>query len=446
MNGGQQSSPASIGIKLFMAKRLLQPTKRQKLLEKRKRHRELFNNLYEAAGGGPQATAFYDKLVAAKEAQMKANKLVLESLPEEVIEKLEGFPPGAYVRLMFKGMPYQFIERFNPNQPLVAGGIPSAEESNGFIQIRFRTHRWLKHVLRSNDPATVSIGWRRYQTVCVFSKEEHNLRNRYLKYSLPHEHCLATLYGPLVPAKTGVVFFVNSAWRPPSDTTEGLIKAALTNPSVSQPGDFRATFEAPIRKSDLVFLRTFVAVELPKYCNPVPNRLCPIDGDGDTQGQGWRLLRTLTELRREKGIKAPSNSDSVYKDIHRPVHVPTPLYVSTKLVAQLPFAQKPKPTRREARAMVGGDPVRAALFTELPAPVRSVSDHPEGETRADLLDRLRQLHADFKERQRKKMAQRVGKHKKQISKAEAQKAANLRKKRKDYFAKHGKKADKNKSD
>ncbi|THD24821.1 Ribosome biogenesis protein BMS1 [Fasciola hepatica] len=491
-------------------KRLLRPTKRQKLLEKRKRHKELFHNLYEATGGGPQATAFYDKLVAAKEAQMKANKLVLDSLPQEAVEKLEGFPPGAYVRLMFKGMPYQFMERFNPNQPLVAGGIPSTEESRGFIQIRFRTHRWFKNVLRSNDPTTVSIGWRRYQTVCVFSKEEHNMRNRYLKYSLPHEHCLATVYGPPVPAKTGVVFFVNSAWLPLKNTADdrpnfrvagtgsvvstnqsfqimkklkligepykifsktafirnmfnsslevskmvgsriqtvsnirGLIKAALTNPSVSQPGDFRATFEAPIRRSDLVFLRTFAAVDLPKYYNPVPNRLCPIEGDADAQSQGWRLLRTLTDLRRAKGIQAETRPDSVYKDIHRPVHVPTPLYVPTKLVAQLPFAQKPKPTRREAREMLGGDPVRAALLAPLPAPVRSVSDGPEGETRHDLLNRLRRLHANFKERQKQKMTERVTKHKKQIKKEEARKAASLRKKRKHYFAKHGKKDEKN---
>ncbi|KER18597.1 hypothetical protein T265_15951, partial [Opisthorchis viverrini] len=116
-------------------------------------------------------------------------------------------------------IPYQFIDRFNPCQPLVAGGLPSAEEAKGYIQVRFRTHRWLKRVLRSNDPITVSIGWRRYQTVGVFSKEEHNLRNRFLKYSLPHEHCLITIYGPLVPAKTGVTLFVNSAWRPQSDAS-----------------------------------------------------------------------------------------------------------------------------------------------------------------------------------------------------------------------------------
>ncbi|CAL8089317.1 unnamed protein product [Calicophoron daubneyi] len=486
-------------------KSLLRPTKRQKLLEKRERHKALFNQLYEAAGGGPEATAYYDKIVAAREAQIAANKKVLESLPEDVVERLEGFPPGAYVRMVLKGVPARFLERFNPCQPLVAGGLPSVEESKGYLQIRFRTHRWLRRVLRSNDPVSVSIGWRRYQSVGVFSKEEHNLRNKFLKYSLSHEHCFVTIYGPIVSPKTGALLFMNSAWRPESSDSNnlpkfriagtgsvtstdqsfqivkklkligepykifsktafihgmfnsalevskmigariqtvsnirGLIKAALTNPSVSKPGDFRATFEAQIRKSDLVFLRSFVAVELPKYYNPVLNRLFPIIGEEESgeDGNGWRLLRTLTELRREAGEKPQANPDSQYKPIHRPVFVPAPLCVPTKLVAQLPFAHRPKPTRREARAMLGGDPIRSALSDELPPPVRPAIER-DMDSRDDLLFRLRELHADFKQRQRDKMVSRVTKHKKELAKKEQRKAANDRRKRKSYFARQG---------
>ncbi|TNN18894.1 Ribosome biogenesis protein BMS1 [Schistosoma japonicum] len=362
-------------------KNLLRPTKRQKLLEKRQRHKALFNQLYEAAGGGPEATAFYDKLVAAREAQQALNQEVLKNLPEEAASQLEGFPPGVYVRIEIRGVPSHFMTRFDPCQPLVAGGLSSAEEAFGYLQIRFRTHRWLKRVLRSNDPLTVSIGWRRYQTVTVFSQEEHNLRKRFLKYSLPHEHCLATIYGPLVPPKTGVIAFVNSSWQSIDDPKNphlpafrvagtgsvidtnqsfqimkklkligepfkifsktafirgmfnsplevskmigcriqtaskirGLIKAALTNPSTSKPGDFRATFEAQICKADIVFLKTFFAVELPKYYNPVLNRLLPIIGEKDTGTTGWRLLRTLGELKWEAGIKSECNPDSQYK-------------------------------------------------------------------------------------------------------------------------------------
>ncbi|CAH8851293.1 unnamed protein product [Trichobilharzia szidati] len=488
-------------------KNLLRPTKRQKLLEKRQRHKALFNQLYEAAGGGPEATAFYDKLVAAREAQQALNQEVLKSLPEEVASRLEGFPPGAYVRLEIRGVPSQFIKRFDPCQPLVAGGLSSAEEAFGHLLIRFRTHRWLKRVLRSNDPLTVSIGWRRYQTVSVFSQEEHNLRKRYLKYSLPHEHCLATIYGPLVPPKTGVIAFVNSAWQSIDDPKNpylpafrvagtgtvidsnksfqimkklkligepfkifsktafirgmfnsslevskmigcriqtaskirGLIKAALTNPSTSKPGDFRATFEAQIRKADIVFLRTFFAVELPRYYNPVLNRLVPIAGEKSTQhsgsgGGGWRLLRTLGELKWEAGIKTESKPDSQYKPINRPIYVPAPLRVPTKLVAALPFAHKPKPSRKEALAMLGGDPVKAALNAELPPPVKTMDEMESGESRQEVIARLRQLHTDFLHRQKEKMVNRVTKHKKQLAKVNAVKAVNERKRRKEYFA------------
>ncbi|CAH8534153.1 unnamed protein product [Heterobilharzia americana] len=482
-------------------KNLLRPTKRQKLLEKRERHKALFNQLYEAAGGGPEATAFYDKLVAAREAQQALNQEVLKGLPEEVASRLEGFPPGAYVRIEIRGVPYQFITRFDPSQPLVAGGLSSAEEAFGHLQIRFRTHRWLKRVLRSNDPLTVSVGWRRYQTVSVFSQEEHNLRKRFLKYSLPHEHCLATIYGPLVPPKTGVIAFVNSAWQSVDDPKNphlpafrvagtgtvidsnksfqimkklkligepfkifsktafirgmfnselevskmigcriqtaskirGLVKAALTNPSNSKPGDFRATFEAQIRKADIVFLRTFFAVELPNYYNPVLNRLVPIAGEKDTKSGGWRLLRTLGELKWEAGIKTECNPDSQYKPINRPVYVPVPLRVPTKLVAALPFAHKPKPSRKEALAMLGGDPVKAALNAELPPPVKTM-DEMEAESRQELITRLRQLHSDFLQRQKEKMINRVTKHKKQLAKENATKAVNERKRRKEYFA------------
>ncbi|CAH8552818.1 unnamed protein product [Schistosoma guineensis] len=482
-------------------KNLLRPTKRQKLLEKRQRHKALFNQLYEEAGGGPEATAFYDKLVATREAQQALNREVLKSLPEEVVNRLEGFPPGVYVRIEIRGVPQQFLTRFDPCQPLVAGGLSSAEEAFGYLQIRFRTHRWLKRVLRSNDPLTVSIGWRRYQTVTVFSQEEHNLRKRFLKYSLPHEHCLATIYGPLVPPKTGVIAFVNSSWQSIDDPKNphlpafrvagtgsvidtnqsfqimkklkligepfkifsktafirgmfnsplevskmigcriqtaskirGLVKAALTNPSTSKPGDFRATFEAQIRKADIVFLRTFFAVELPKYYNPVLNRLLPIVGEKDTNTTGWRLLRTLGELKWEAGIKTECNPDSQYKPINRPVHITAPLRIPTKLAAALPFAYKPKPSRKEALAMLGGDPVKAALNAEIPAPVKT-ADEMESESRQELIMRLRQLHSDFMQRQKEKMINRVTKHKKQLAKENAIKAANERKRRKQYFA------------
>ncbi|VDP29951.1 unnamed protein product [Schistosoma curassoni] len=119
--------------------------------------------------------------------------------------------------------------------------------------------------------------------------------------------------------------------------------------------------------------------------------------------------------------------------INRPVHITAPLRIPTKLAAALPFAYKPKPSRKEALAMLGGDPVKAALNAEIPAPVKT-ADEMESESRQELIMRLRQLHSDFMQRQKEKMINRVTKHKKQLAKENAIKAANERKRRKQYFA------------
>lgn len=90
-------------------KSLLSPTKRERILEKRKRHKELFEKLYDAAqrGSGTNtdepATAFYDKMVAKQEAQQQLNREVLSQLPPGLRETVEGVSPGSYVRIQIAG-------------------------------------------------------------------------------------------------------------------------------------------------------------------------------------------------------------------------------------------------------------------------------------------------------------------------------------------------------
>lgn len=87
----------------------LRPTKRERILEKRRRHKELFNRLYEAAqrGSGTSAdepaTAFYDKMVSKTDAQQQLNREIHDRLPPDVRETVEGVPPGSYVRLQIVG-------------------------------------------------------------------------------------------------------------------------------------------------------------------------------------------------------------------------------------------------------------------------------------------------------------------------------------------------------
>lgn len=56
-----------------------------------------------------------------------------------------------------------------------------------------------------------------------------------------------------------------------------LLLAQALRPGVqnSQDGSFRATFEDKPLMSDIVFLRAWIAVDLPKFYNPVTNLLAP---------------------------------------------------------------------------------------------------------------------------------------------------------------------------
>ncbi|KAM7538283.1 hypothetical protein Aperf_G00000075866 [Anoplocephala perfoliata] len=499
-------------------KSLLRPTKRERILEKRKRHKELFEKLYDAAqrGSGTNtdepATAFYDKMVAKQEAQQRLNREVLSQLPPGVRETVEGVSLGSYARIQISGVPHQFIAHFDPRQPLVVGGLVKGEEAKSFIHARFQSHRWLRRVLKSNDPITVSVGWRRYQTIGVFSKEEHNFRKRFLKYALSHEHCHMTFYGPVVPAKTGVVAFVNSTWREQMDTftspkfriagtgsvtdcnesfqimkklklvgypykifsktafirgmfnselevakmtgskiqtvskVRGLIKGALTG-SKYNPGDFRATFEAPIRKADIVFVRTFVPLELSAFYNPIPNLLLPVAGTAASDGADtkWRMLRTVGELRWDTGTKAEVKEDSKYKEPERVPFVTMPLKVPTKLVAALPFKDKPKLTKKQLRTeRFREDEVRRARTADIPGSVRpriAVAEEngipdPVGHQRdrAQLLQRLREIHSAYQQKEHDKMVVRTTKYKAQRAAAAEMAEAKNRKRRKEFFA------------
>ena len=54
-----------------------------------------------------------------------------------------------------------------------------------------------------------------------------------------------------------------------------LVQALRPGVQKSQDGSFRATFEDKPLMSDIVFLRAWIGVDLPKFYNPVTNLLAP---------------------------------------------------------------------------------------------------------------------------------------------------------------------------
>ena len=57
-----------------------------------------------------------------------------------------------------------------------------------------------------------------------------------------------------------------------------------------------------------MFIRTWYRVDIPKFYNPVTTLLLPKDAKDN-----WNGMRTVGQMRKEMGMKAPQVADSSYK-------------------------------------------------------------------------------------------------------------------------------------
>ncbi|OVA17009.1 Elongation factor [Macleaya cordata] len=110
-------------------------------------------------------------------------------------------------------------------------------------------------------------------------------------------------------------------------------------------GIARCTFEDRILMSDIVFLRAWTQVEVPRFFNPLTTALQPRD-------RTWEGMKTVAELRREHNLPVPVNKDSLYKPIERKPRKFNPLVIPKSLQAELPFASKPKDTPGQSRPLL----------------------------------------------------------------------------------------------
>ena len=91
----------------------------------------------------------------------------------------------------------------------------------------------------------------------------------------------------------------------------GQIKKALRNTSIPA-GSVRVTFEDKILASDSVFLKTWFAIEVPKFYLPLTNLLLSIKMSNE-KNSSWIGLKSLGELKKEKNIQVVPNENSLYR-------------------------------------------------------------------------------------------------------------------------------------
>ena len=271
---------------------------------------------------------WYEAQKAQIQNQLTINRSEFEQLHPNSRVEVEGYKAGTYARILLEQVPHEFASSFNPRYPLIVGGLSPTECRFGLLQVRIKRHRWHKKILKSNDPLIFSLGWRRFQSLPIYSISDSRTRNRMLKYTPEHMHCFATLYGPLIAPNTGFSCFQSLSNNTPNfriaatgvvlavdSSTEivkklkltghpykifrntafirdmfssaleiakfegasirtvsgirGQIKRALAKPE----GHFRATFEDKVLMSDIVFLRAWYPVKVQNFYNPVTNLL-----------------------------------------------------------------------------------------------------------------------------------------------------------------------------
>ncbi|KDQ62238.1 hypothetical protein JAAARDRAFT_452808 [Jaapia argillacea MUCL 33604] len=412
-------------------------------------------------------TDFYEEKKVEINKQLQLNRAEFEDVDAESRALVEGYRPGSYVRIELDDVPCEMIEHFDPSYPIVVGGLLPAEERFGYIQVRLKRHRWFTRVLKSNDPLILSLGWRRFQTVPIYSLDDHSIRMRMLKYTPEHMHCYATFYGPVATPNTGFCAFNSISDETPGfrvsatgvvldvdrsvkivkklkltgvpykifkntafirdmfntalevakfeganiKTVSGIrgqIKKALSKPE----GAFRATFEDKVLMSDIIFLRAWYSIQPRKFFNPITSLLL-------SDKSRWSGMRLTGQVRRDEGIKTPSNINSTYKPVDRTPRRFNPLKVPNKLQAALPYASKPKLMRAQKQQTYLQK--RAAIL------------EPEEKKAIALLQQIRALRKDQVTRRREKQEERKSVHRKKVEKEEAKKDEKDKEKRKEYM-------------
>lgn len=439
------------------------------------------------------------QLERARLAKLREEELEGLDLASRV--ELEGILPGCYVRMEVHEVPMEFVKYFDPNKPVIFGGLTHADDEGlTFVRTRVRRHRFMRGVLKSSDPLVFSVGWRRIQSVPIYDMEDQGGRRRFLKYTPEYLHCNATFWAPSVAPGTGIVMcqslsrnragfrvaatgvvtevdagfkvvkklklvgepykvhqntafikgmfnselevskFVGAGIRTVSGI-RGSVKKAVSERGAkdgkhkdramgkSPPGAFRAGFEDKILLSDIVFLRAWVPVEAPRFCAVAATLL-----DKNRQEDGTWRMRTVREVRQERGLPIPRNADSLYGEIERKNPIFAPLKIPKALEGALPFASKPK-NFAPARKLLKGS--AASERKRILAAERVVVMEPEEKREAAIMQAVYTVRRERAQKRKTASTKRLAKLKKETAREDAKHAATTAERKKRKYAIEG---------
>ena len=144
--------------------------------------------------GLPQ-DSYFDVLTQEADKQTNLNRLEFEKMDDATRIEYEGFKCGLYVRCEIKNVPSEFVNSFDARYLAILGSLVTNESNIGCVQVRMKKHRWYNKILKAKNPLIVSLGWRRFQTIPIYYIQDHNMRNRYLKYTPQHMYCHSAFWG-----------------------------------------------------------------------------------------------------------------------------------------------------------------------------------------------------------------------------------------------------------
>ena len=426
---------------------------------------------------------FYTEAKEVISAQQALNRAEFADVDAATRALVEGYQPGSYVRIEINSVPCEMSEHFDPTRPLVVGGLLSAEEQFGFVQVRIKRHRWHTRTLKTNDPLILSLGWRRFQTVPIYSLDDHSIRMRMLKYTPEHMHCYATFYGPISApntgfcafnsldgsqafriAATGVVLdidrsvkivkklkltgvpykiFKNTAFVKDMFSSalevakfeganlktvsgiRGQVKKGLPKPD----GAFRATFEDKVLMSggcyhslSYLFIHYLASdlIFLRAWCSIQPRKFYnPVTSLLLSSGSRWTGMRLTGQVRREHNLSTPHQPSSSYKPIERPGRRFNPLKVPRKLQGALPYASKPRLMK----------PQKGKTYLQK----RAVLLEPEEKKALAVMQQMRALRKEAIARRRDKKQERAETRKRRVEKDEQKTSEKKKEQRKEQM-------------